>query len=90
MRSKGGDGPLEERFVWRLALWLGVERQVQSCLSASSISRLCIPILANSDGASVILEGKALLGNFTLTHWALSLDSFWLVDAPVLHDCRPC
>jgi hypothetical protein len=38
---------------------------------------------ANSDGASVILEGKALLGNFTLTHWALSLDSFWLVDAPV-------
>ena len=38
---------------------------------------------ASSDGASVILEGKALLGNFTLTHWALSLDSFWLVDAPV-------
>jgi len=36
----------------------------------------------NSDGASVILEGKALIGNFTLTHWALSLDSFWLVDAP--------
>jgi hypothetical protein len=31
----------------------------------------------------VILEGKALLGNFTLTHWALSLDSFWLVDAPI-------
>ena len=30
----------------------------------------------------MILEGKALLGNFTLTHWALSLDSFWLVDAP--------
>jgi len=28
-------------------------------------------------------RGKALLGNFTLTHWALSLDSFWLVDAPV-------
>lgn len=37
----------------------------------------------SSDGASVILEGKALLGNFTLTHWALSLDSFWLVDAPL-------
>jgi hypothetical protein len=36
----------------------------------------------SSDGASVILEGKALLGNFTLTHWALSLDSFWLSDAP--------
>ncbi len=36
-----------------------------------------------SDGASVILEGKALIGNLTLTHWALSLDSFWLVDAPI-------
>ena len=37
----------------------------------------------SSDGASVVLEGKALIGNLTLTHWALSLDSFWLVDAPV-------
>ncbi len=37
----------------------------------------------SSDGASVILEGKALIANLTLTHWALSLDSFWLVDAPV-------
>ncbi|MGD1011833.1 MAG: hypothetical protein ABR925_04780 [Acidimicrobiales bacterium] len=36
----------------------------------------------SSDGASVVLEGKAMLSNFTLTHWALSLDSFWLVDAP--------
>ncbi|MHB1987096.1 MAG: hypothetical protein ACYCSF_03800 [Acidimicrobiales bacterium] len=35
----------------------------------------------NSDGATVILEGKALAGgNLTLGHWALSLDSFWLVD----------
>lgn len=37
--------------------------------------------IGNSDGATVILEGKALAGgNFTLDHWALSLDSFWLVD----------
>ena len=35
----------------------------------------------NSDGATVILEGKAMSGgNLTLNHWALSLDSFWLVD----------
>ncbi|MGA3217169.1 MAG: hypothetical protein ABSD97_15935 [Acidimicrobiales bacterium] len=37
----------------------------------------------NSDGATVILEGKALsAGNITLNHWSLSLDSFWLVDVP--------
>ena len=38
----------------------------------------------NSDGATVILEGKALsAGNLTLKNWALSLDSFWLVDVPL-------
>jgi hypothetical protein len=38
----------------------------------------------NSDGATVILEGRALSGgNLTLNHWALSFDSFWLVDAPL-------
>jgi hypothetical protein len=32
----------------------------------------------------VVLEGKAMIGgNFTLNHWALSLDSFWLVDVPI-------
>ncbi len=37
----------------------------------------------NSDGATVILEGKALSGgNLTLRNWALSMDSFWLVDVP--------
>ena len=39
---------------------------------------------ADSDGATVILEGKAMsAGNFMLNHWALSLDSFWLVDVPI-------
>jgi len=38
----------------------------------------------NSDGATAILEGKALRdGNLTLNHWALSLDSFWSVDVPL-------
>jgi len=36
----------------------------------------------DSDGASVILEGQAIAhGHFLLHGWALSLDSFWTVDA---------
>lgn len=36
----------------------------------------------NADGASIVLEGKALFaGNVALDHWTLSLDSFWLIDA---------
>ena len=39
--------------------------------------------IPNSDGATVILEGQAMsTGNLLLHHWALSLDSFWTVDAP--------
>lgn len=35
----------------------------------------------NSDGATVILEGRSFSGgDVLLNHWALSLDSFWLVD----------
>jgi hypothetical protein len=38
---------------------------------------------ANSDGATVVLEGQALRsGNLTLSNWRLSFDSFWTVDAP--------
>ena len=37
---------------------------------------------ANSDGATVVLEGRSLVaGNLGLDHWGLSLDSFWTVDA---------
>lgn len=37
----------------------------------------------NSDGATVILQGRAVLnGDLGLNHWALSLDSFWTVDVP--------
>jgi len=36
----------------------------------------------DSDGATVILEGKAMGGGQVMLHgWALSLDSFWTVDA---------
>src|ERR1022692_4118164 len=34
--------------------------------------------------SDLILEGNALSGgNLTLKNWALSLDSFWLVDVPL-------
>lgn len=38
----------------------------------------------DSDGATVVLQGRAMgSGNVTLSGWALSLDSFWTVDAVV-------
>ena len=38
----------------------------------------------DSDGATVVLQGHAMgTGNVTLDGWALSLDSFWTVDAVV-------
>jgi hypothetical protein len=39
-------------------------------------------VAPDSDGASVVLEGQAMLhGNFLLNGWSLSFDSFWLIDA---------
>ncbi|HVB04696.1 MAG TPA: hypothetical protein VNF07_00380 [Acidimicrobiales bacterium] len=39
-------------------------------------------VVANSDSATVALEGRALAhGNLTLSGWSLSLDSFWTIDA---------
>ncbi len=39
--------------------------------------------IANSDGATVVLEGQSMsTGNLLLHHWGLSLDSFWTIDAP--------
>ena len=38
----------------------------------------------DSDGATVVLEGHALGSGHVLLHgWALSLDSFWTIDAPL-------
>jgi hypothetical protein len=38
----------------------------------------------DSDGATVVLQGQAMgSGKVTLSGWALSLDSFWTVDAVV-------
>jgi len=40
--------------------------------------------LVNSDAATVLLEGRALLGgNVLLGGWHLTLDSFWSLDAPL-------
>ena len=39
-------------------------------------------VAANSDSATVVLEGRAIAhGNLSLSGWSLSLDSFWSVDA---------
>lgn len=38
---------------------------------------------ANSDSATVVLEGQAMnAGHLLLSGWSLSLDSFWSVDVP--------
>jgi hypothetical protein len=47
-----------------------------------AISTRFVP--GNSDGATVVLEGAAMnAGNLTLRGWAISLDSFWTLDALV-------
>ncbi len=46
-----------------------------------AISTRFVP--GNSDGATIALEGYAMnAGNLTLRGWAISLDSFWSLDAP--------
>ncbi len=41
-------------------------------------------VVGDSDGATVVLEGQSMAGGNVMLHgWALSLDSFWTVDAPV-------
>jgi hypothetical protein len=46
-------------------------------------SASCHAFIGNSDGATVVLEGQSMsTGNLLLHHWALSLDSFWIIDAP--------
>ena len=83
MRHRGSAGSLQGRSAWRIALLcvctLGVFALVW-LLYLSSVHSLP----PSSDGATVVLEGKAMAsGNFMLNHWALSLDSFWLVDVPI-------
>ena len=39
-------------------------------------------VVGDSDGATVVLEGQSMAGGNVLLHgWALSLDSFWTIDA---------
>lgn len=83
MRPRGSSYLLGSRSAWRVAFWcactLGLFALV-ALLYLSSVHSLP----PSSDGATVILEGKAMSGgNFMLAHWALSLDSFWLVDVPI-------
>lgn len=64
------------RGAWALVCVAGV-----AVLSVALYAASIHAAPGNSDGASVILEGQAFAGgNLTLEHWALSLDSWWLVD----------
>jgi hypothetical protein len=69
--------------AWRIALWCGCVLGLLALVGLLYLSSVhSLP--ADSDGATVVLEGRALSGgNFTLNHWALSLDSFWLIDVLV-------
>ncbi len=59
--------------------WLLISVGVGALLLAAG--RHVVP--GNSDGATVVLEAKAMLhGNLALSGWTLSNDSFWTVDAP--------
>jgi hypothetical protein len=83
VRHRGSTGPASGRHAWRIVLWgvgtLGLVGLVW-ILYLSSVHSLP----PSSDGATVVLEGKAMAGgNFLLNHWGLSLDSFWLVDVPL-------
>ncbi len=61
------------------AAWVLVVAGLLVLLYATSVH--AVP--GNSDGATVVLEGKALsAGQLTLKHWFLSFDSFWWVDVP--------
>lgn len=62
-----------------MAGWLLVTVGLVALLLAAAVH--VVP--GNSDGATVALEGQAMLhGNVTLSGWTLSNDSFWTVDAP--------
>ena len=83
MRRRGEGRLSWDRWPLRAGLWvtgaLGVVVLIGLLYSAAVHS---LPM--NSDGATVVLEGKAMSGgNLLLNHWGLSLDSFWLVDVPL-------
>lgn len=74
--------PLASRRIGALPLLLAV-------LAAAAVGLFLLlyaasrhAFLPDSDGATVVLEGWAMLhGHLLLGHWAISLDSFWTVDA---------
>jgi len=68
-------------WVWRavvVVVCVGAFAGLTAVLYLASVHA----VSANSDGATTVLEGQAMRsGNLRLTGWALSLDSFWTVDA---------
>ncbi len=72
--------PLVGSRPFKAALWLAGFVALTVLLYAVSAHF----VTGDSDGATVVLEGQSLLhGQVALHNWALSLDSFWLIDAPL-------
>lgn len=64
---------------WRVAAWLVIVGA--TAVTGDVAARHAFA--GNSDGASLLMEARSVLrGNVTLSHWALSLDSFWTVEVP--------
>lgn len=64
---------------WQAAAWLIVV--AATAVTADIAARHAFA--GTSDGASLLMEARSVLrGNVTLSHWALSLDSFWTVEVP--------
>jgi hypothetical protein len=65
------------RVAWLIAAAAGFAVLVAVLYSASVQAGI-----ADSDGATVVLQGQSMsAGHLTLHGWAMSLDSFWTVDA---------
>ena len=82
-RTSSADGKVREQLGSRLvvpAIAVGGFLVLVAILYVSARHAFA----GDSDGATVVLQGHAMgSGNFTLNGWALSLDSFWTVDALV-------
>jgi len=98
VRPEGGDGGEGDRveaaatrggLVAAVRRWSSGRGPVEVLVGVSAVGVLLVlvataahAVIANSDSATVVLEGKAIAhGNLTLSGWSLSLDSFWSVDA---------
>jgi hypothetical protein len=75
------EGRRPKRRVARLLIWVGGLSGFVGLVALLYTVSLH-NVVGNSDGATVILEGQSMTGGNVMLHgWALSLDSFWTIDA---------